>query len=231
MHILIGAIIGALVSVGLTFVASKVIDKPLTWKDVAAAAAAGIIGGAVATATLGIGAATTIRTVSAFTAGGATGSAAGQVTDNVLHGHEVQEGLVTSTLVGAAIGAGTLGAGKLVAPIARRIPGLAAIANGGHGGGNSFAGAAAGLDDAIVPVARYVKNALGREEAAKENTQVQGGTKSAGALGALKSLNKTSPKTSQNSPGNKPRTRQTKASDKKNQSKKKKIIKRPLGLE
>jgi hypothetical protein len=179
MHILIGALVGAVVSVALTYAASLVIKKPITWKDLTASLVAGLIGGAVATATLGVGAATTARTVVAFAAGGATGSSSGQITDNVLHGHPVHEGVVKSTAMGTVIGAGTLGAGKLAAPVfkhAGRLVGLGRGASGaaastGHGGhSNSLAGAAAGLDDAIVPVYRYVKKALG-EEAEGEGEQ------------------------------------------------------------
>jgi hypothetical protein len=176
MHILIGALVGCFVSVALTFVASKVIDKPLTWKDITASAMAGIIGGAVATATIGVGAATTLRTVAAFSAGGATGSASGQLTDNVLHGHPLQEGVVKSTAFGTIIGAGTLGLGKAAAPLAKhagKLVGLgrgatsAAGSSGGHS--NALAGAAAGVDDAIVPVWRYVKKALAEDEPGGES--------------------------------------------------------------
>jgi hypothetical protein len=170
MHILLGAFIGMVVSVALTYVASRVIDRPLTWKDITASAVAGIIGGGIATATLGVGAATTLRTVTAFAAGGATGSASGQVADNVLHGHSVGKGVVKATAFGTVIGAGTLGAGKALAPLARhgaKLVGVGragtsvAATSGGHS--NAFAGAAAGLDDAIVPVWRYVKKALAED--------------------------------------------------------------------
>jgi hypothetical protein len=180
MHILIGALVGMVVSVGLTYVASKVIRRPLTWKDVAASAMAGIIGGAVATATLGVGAATTARTVVAFSAGGATGSASGQITDNVLHGHPVHEGVVKSTVVGTAIGAATLGVGKGLGHAGRAV-GIgsrsAGAAAAGHGGGhsNALAGAAAGLDDAVVPVWRYVKKALARDPVEDDASQVADG--------------------------------------------------------
>ncbi|MBL4844531.1 MAG: hypothetical protein JKY65_03305 [Planctomycetes bacterium] len=180
MHILLGALIGLVVSVALTYVASRVIDKPLTWKDLTASAVAGLIGGAVATATLGVGAATTLRTVVAFAAGGATGSSGGQITDNVLHGHPVTQDLVKSTALGTAIGAGTLGLGKLAGPafkhaakLVRRAP-VAPAAPAAAGHGNLFAGAAAGLDDAIVPVARYVKKAL-KEDAENKDASSEHG--------------------------------------------------------
>lgn len=171
MHILIGAIVGAVVSVALTYLASRVINRPLTWKDVAASAMAGIIGGSIATATLGVGAAGTLRTVVAFSAGGATGSAGGQITDNVLHGNAIHKDVGHAVVFGTAIGAGTLGVGKAVAPVARHIGKAVGIGGGsssasasatGHGN-NAFAGAAAGLDDAIVPVYRYVKKALAED--------------------------------------------------------------------
>jgi hypothetical protein len=170
MHIFIGALIGCVVSVALTYAASRVINRPLTWKDITASAVAGIVGGAIATATMGIGVATTARAVTAFAAGGATGSASGQVTDNVLHGKPVGQGVVVATAAGTAIGAATLGAGKAAAPLAKhaaRLVGFAPSAGAGHS--NVFAGAAAGLDDAIVPVWRYVKNALARDPVKPES--------------------------------------------------------------
>ncbi|RMG12400.1 MAG: hypothetical protein D6731_13850 [Planctomycetota bacterium] len=180
MHVFFGALVGCVVSVALTFVASRVIDRPLTWKDVLASAMAGIVGGAVATATLGVGAASALRTMSAFAAGGATGSASGQLTDNLLHGEPAGKDLVKSTAYGTAIGAATLGVGKAAAPLARAahrvLPRALAggSGTGGHGG-SPLAGIAAGLDDAVVPVARYVKNALAREPAlAAEEAEASG---------------------------------------------------------
>lgn len=208
MHIVFGALIGMVVSVALTLVASRVIRRPVTWKDLAASAVAGIVGGAIATATLGVGAATTARAVVAFSAGGATGSASGQVTDNVLHGHPVHEGVVKATAFGTAIGAATLGVGKAAAPLARHTSralhlgrfgnAAAASTSSGGGHGNAFAGAAAGLDDAIVPVWRYVKNALARDaeqpsDAADETLHADASappptSQSLGALGGLDAL-------------------------------------------
>lgn len=186
MHILIGALVGLVVSVALTYAASLIINKPITWKDLTASAVAGLIGGAVATATLGVGAATTARMVVGFAAGGATGSSSGQLTDNVLHGHPAHEGVLKATALGTVIGAGTLGAGKLAAPVFKHVGRMAsaaglsrgatsAAASGAHGPhSNAFAGAAAGLDDAIVPVARYVKKALNEDEASQEEAGAHG---------------------------------------------------------
>lgn len=125
-HILIGAVVGAAVGAVAAVVVAKVRGEPVTWQSVVGGAAAGLVGGAVTAATFGAGGAAAVgagRAVTAFVAGGAAAGASGQATDNVLHDQPILQGVPEATATGAILGGATYGAGRALAPVARRVMG------------------------------------------------------------------------------------------------------------
>ncbi len=126
LHILGGAIAGAIIGAAAAALVAAVTGRPVTWKGVLAGAVGGAVAGAVTTATLGVGgvaAASTARAASAFVLGGASGGALTQASDNVLHDRPVGDNVVTAGTVGGVLGGATFGAGKALAPVARRVLG------------------------------------------------------------------------------------------------------------
>lgn len=139
MHILVGALVGAVFAIGMTVGMSLLTGKRPVWKHVALAALGGAIGGAVASATLGAGgfaAAGLGRQVVGMGLGGATGGASERVAENVVEDRPLHEGVARSTAVGAATGVVSLGMTRASgAAIARFVPRAApAVTAAGHRG-------------------------------------------------------------------------------------------------
>lgn len=130
MHILIGALVGAVFAVGMMVGMSLLTGRKPIWKHVALAALGGAVGGAVASATLGAGGfagAALGRQVVGMGLGGATGGASERVAENLVDGRPVHEGLARSTAVGGVTGVVGLGVTRTNgAVLARLFPNLAA---------------------------------------------------------------------------------------------------------
>ncbi len=130
MHILIGAIVGAVFAVGTTVGMALIMGRKPVWKHVALAALGGAVGGAVASATLGAGgfaAASLGRQVVGMGMGGAMGGASERVAENIVEDRPLHEGVARSTIVGAGTGVVSLGMTRASgAAIARFAPRLAA---------------------------------------------------------------------------------------------------------
>lgn len=139
MHILFGAVVGALFAVAMTVGMSLVMGKKPNWKHVALAALGGAVAGAVASATLGAGsfaAAGIGRQVVGFGLGGAAGGASEQVGENVFDGRPLHEGVGRATVIGGATGVVSLGAthagSALTSKVLPRVlPGVAARLSAG----------------------------------------------------------------------------------------------------
>lgn len=130
MHLLIGALAGALFAAGLTLAMSLLSGRKPDWKHVGLAALGGAVAGFVGAATLGAGGmatATLGRQAVAFGLGGAAGGASEQVADNAIEGRPLERGVARATVVGGAAGVVTLGASRATtAAIGRVAPRLAA---------------------------------------------------------------------------------------------------------
>jgi hypothetical protein len=136
VHILIGALAGALFAVAVTVGMSLITGRKPTWKQVLLAGLGGAVGGAIGAATLGAGGmagATIARQAVAFAAGGAGGGASERVADNAIVGRPIGSGVVRATVVGAGTGLVSLGSSKLTSAVLGKVaPNLAARwANGG----------------------------------------------------------------------------------------------------
>lgn len=142
MHILFGAVVGALFAVAMTAGIALIQGKKPNWKHVALAALGGAVAGAVASATLGAGsfaAAGLGRQVVGFGLGGAAGGATEQVGENAFEGRPLHENLGTATLVGGATGVVSLGATHAGSALTSRVlprvlPGLTARVTSGVDG-------------------------------------------------------------------------------------------------
>jgi hypothetical protein len=124
VHILIAALIGVVVSVGITLVVDAIRGKKPTGKELLASAVGGLIGGAITAATLGTGgfaAATIARGVTASIAGGAAGGGSGQIAANVTEGRPVLQNVPEATAIGGVLGGGLYGAGRAAAPVLGRV--------------------------------------------------------------------------------------------------------------
>jgi hypothetical protein len=129
MHILVGALIGCVCGVIGAVVMSVVFKRPLTWKTLAIGAVAGLVGGAITSATLGAGgvaAATAVRTATAYVAGGTGGSAAGRVYENLLEEKPPLQDVPKAAAIGAATGIVSYGGVRVAEPLLRNaLPGFA----------------------------------------------------------------------------------------------------------
>lgn len=133
MHLLLGAVVGAVFAAVLTAGMSLLSGRRPSWKQVGLAALGGAVAGFVGAATLGVGGmatATLGRQVVAFAAGGAAGGAAEQVAENAATRRPLHEGVVTATAVGAGAGVATLGMSRGASAVLTRVaprlaPGLA----------------------------------------------------------------------------------------------------------
>lgn len=124
IHVLIGAVGGAVISTVATATVMIVQGRRPTWNDLTVAAIGGALGGAVTAATLGLGSAATVTTTQgllAFSTGGAVGAGSSQISENIFENRPVQEDVLESTLVGGVAGAVTFGASKVFAPIAQKL--------------------------------------------------------------------------------------------------------------
>lgn len=124
MHILFGAVVGAVFAVVMTAGIALLQGKKPNWKHVALAALGGAVAGAVASATLGAGsfaAAGLGRQVVGFGLGGAAGGATEQVGENAFEGRPLHENVGTATVVGAATGVASLGATHAGTAITSRV--------------------------------------------------------------------------------------------------------------
>ncbi|MCA8924607.1 MAG: hypothetical protein KDD82_22535 [Planctomycetes bacterium] len=165
MHILIGALVGAAVAVGVTLLLHAITGRRLRLRDVLLSAAGGALGGAVITGTLGVGAAVgTTRTLGAFGLGGAVASGSEQAGRNVLDERPVLEGVGRASAIGGATGVAfpvvAKGAGKVVQAVARRLdaPVSAPVSAATTAAGSTPAGSA------TAPPSRGIKQILLGEE-------------------------------------------------------------------
>lgn len=141
MHILIGALVGAVFAVGMTVGMSLLTGRKPVWKHVALAALGGAVSGAIASATLGAGgfaAAGLGRQVVGMGLGGAVGGATERVAENAVEGKPLEEGVVRSTVVGAGAGVVSLGvtrgSGLVLARVAPRAVAAAPVTASGARG-------------------------------------------------------------------------------------------------
>ncbi len=63
MHILVGALVGAVVGVAIVVIAARAMKKPISWQAIAVGAGGGALAGAVTVATLGAGGSLATATV------------------------------------------------------------------------------------------------------------------------------------------------------------------------
>jgi len=104
---LLGALLGAAVAVVVTVGVAAFTKRELRLRDVLISAAGGAIGGAVITATLGVGgvtAASTARSLTAFGAGGAVAAGSEQAGHNALDDRPLHAGVAEASLIGGAVG-------------------------------------------------------------------------------------------------------------------------------
>lgn len=130
MHILIGAVVGAVFAVAVTVGMSLLTGRKPVLKTVLLAALGGAVSGAVASATLGVGgvaAATTGRQVVAFAAGGAVGGGTERAAKNAVEGRPVHEDVLKASLVGGAAGTISLGTTRVSSAVMTKVFGPASV--------------------------------------------------------------------------------------------------------
>ena len=137
MHLLIGALAGALFAAVVTVGFSLIQGRKPDWKQVGLAALGGAVAGFVGAATLGVGglaAATTTRGAVSFALGGAAGGASERVAENAIDGRALHEGVGSATAVGAVAGLATFGVSKgferIVPAVVSKVPALARFTPG-----------------------------------------------------------------------------------------------------
>ncbi len=137
MHLLIGALAGALFAAVVTVGFSLLQGRKPDWKQVGLAALGGAVAGFVGAATLGVGglaAATTTRGAMSFALGGAAGGASERVAENAIEGRALHEGVGSATAVGAVAGLATFGVSKgferIVPAVVAKVPALARFTPG-----------------------------------------------------------------------------------------------------
>jgi hypothetical protein len=140
LHILAGAVIGAVVGGAASAIGSLVKGEPVSWKKVGAAALGGAVAGSVASLTFGAGllAGSAATQVGGMVAAGAVGGATEQVTDNVLHDDPWHKDVGESAAIGGAFGA-VAGVGRVAAkPFATLMrAGAGRLANAGRSAMNA----------------------------------------------------------------------------------------------
>ncbi|MCA8924936.1 MAG: Mpv17/PMP22 family protein [Planctomycetes bacterium] len=121
LHVLFGAVAGAVIGAASVAVTSLVRGKPIDWKSVGSAALGGAAIGAIGAATFGGGllAGTTVARTTGMVVAGASGGAIEQASDNLLHGRKLSDGVAESAAVGGAIGLFGGGARALRKPLTR----------------------------------------------------------------------------------------------------------------
>ncbi|HBP16270.1 MAG TPA: hypothetical protein DEA08_00570, partial [Planctomycetes bacterium] len=119
IHVLIGGAVGAVVATGSTFLFLRLSGREVTGAALLSAAAAGLVGGAIASATLGAGgaaAAGAARNLAAPVLGGVGGSTSYRVTHNAMTGRAVTQGAPEAAVAGALGGAVGYGVGSAAGP-------------------------------------------------------------------------------------------------------------------
>jgi len=123
LHVLFGAVAGAVVGAASVAVTSLVRGKPINWKKVGSAALGGAAVGAIGAATFGAGAlagSAALKTTGMVVAG-ASGGAIEQGVDNAFHGRELTEGVGEAAAVGGVLGLMGSGARGLRKPLTRLV--------------------------------------------------------------------------------------------------------------
>ncbi len=124
MHVLIGALFGAVFAVGATAVVAVVAGKRPTAEQLLLAALGGAVAGGFAAATLGAGGAAAAgigRQVVGFAGGGAAGGTTEQAGRNVLEGRPVHENLDRAAALGAINGSAALGVTRGTVAVGRQV--------------------------------------------------------------------------------------------------------------
>lgn len=124
MHVLLGALIGAVMSVGATAVVAVVAGKRPTAEQLILAALGGAVAGGFAAMTLGAGGAAAAgvgRQVVAFAGGGAAGGTTEQAGRNVLHGRPLQQDLDRAAALGAVNGTVAMGLTRSTVALGREV--------------------------------------------------------------------------------------------------------------
>lgn len=124
MHVLFGALIGAIMTVGATVVVAAATGKRPTAEQLIMAALGGAVAGGFAAATLGAGGAAAAgmgRQVVAFAGGGAAGATTEQAGRNVLDGRPIHEGLDRAAAFGAVNGTIALGVTRTTVAVGRQV--------------------------------------------------------------------------------------------------------------
>ncbi|MGE0711205.1 MAG: hypothetical protein AB7N76_28920 [Planctomycetota bacterium] len=119
IHVLIGGAVGAIVAVGSTYLFLRLGGQGVSSSALVSAAVAGLVGGALASATLGAGgaaAAGLARNIAAPVVGGAGGGAAHKVVRNALDGRDPTEGAPEAAALGALSGAVGYGVSSAAGP-------------------------------------------------------------------------------------------------------------------
>jgi hypothetical protein len=137
MHLLFGALAGALFAAVVTVGFSLLQGRKPDWKQVGLAALGGAVAGFVGAATLGVGGlatATAGRGAMSFALGGAAGGASERVAENAIDGRALHEGVGSATAVGAVAGLATFGVSKgferIVPAVVSKVPALARFTPG-----------------------------------------------------------------------------------------------------
>jgi hypothetical protein len=124
MHVLIGALVGAVFAVGLTVVMGLVTGRRPTWKSIGLAALGGAVSGGIASATLGAGGlagAPMGRQLVGFGLGGAVGGGTERAAENVVEHRPVTKGVATATVIGGASGLVSLGVTRTGSSLLARV--------------------------------------------------------------------------------------------------------------
>lgn len=124
MHVLFGALIGAVMTVGATVVVAMATGKRPTAEQLVMAALGGAVAGGFAAATLGAGGGAAVgmgRQVVAYAGGGASGSVTEQAGNNLLDGRPVREGLDRAAAFGAVNGTIGLGVTRATVAVGRQV--------------------------------------------------------------------------------------------------------------
>lgn len=124
MHVLVGALFGAVFAVGATAVVAFATGKRPTAEQLILAALGGAVSGGFAAVTLGAGGAAAVgigRQVTAFAGGGAAGGATEQAGRNVLAGRPVHHDLDRAAALGAVNGTVALGVTRGTVEVGRQV--------------------------------------------------------------------------------------------------------------
>lgn len=123
MHIVLGMIVGAALSITATVVVTKLRGEKLSWKTLVAAGIGGALGGAFTAATFGAGgllAASTSRAAVATFGGSTIRTTSTQFTENLLNDRPVNERLPEAVAVGVATGGLSFGVSRAAGPLLRK---------------------------------------------------------------------------------------------------------------